>query len=164
MPAACSYPRRCLAGLATATECQEQLRACGGGNRRAWWPCCGGARVWVRSLSPSPTRLPSLRGVVLRSVLTLCPRAPCRAGQAPPHSPHILRAHMQLLPGQQVLRRPLRQRAPVCAPPHPRRVFTSHLVVHVASVNPNVHFCILLLHILDPDRQFLPLGASNRQR
>jgi hypothetical protein len=54
----------------TATQCLEQLRACGGGSRRAWWPCCGGARVWVRSLSPTPTRRPSFRGVVLRSVLT----------------------------------------------------------------------------------------------
>ena len=35
-------------------------------------PCCGGARVWVRSLSPTPTRRPSFRGVVLKSVLTQC--------------------------------------------------------------------------------------------
>ena len=76
---ACSYPRRCPAGLATAARCQEQLRACGGGSRRAWWPCCGGARVWVRSLSPTPTRRPSFRGVVLRSVLTPCP--PSRNGR-----------------------------------------------------------------------------------
>jgi hypothetical protein len=65
--------------LATATRCQEQLRACGGGSRRAWWPCCGGARVWVRSLSPTPTRHPSFRGVVLRSVVTPCP--PSRNGR-----------------------------------------------------------------------------------
>ena len=50
-----------------------------GGSRRAWWPCCGGARVWVRSLSPTPTRHPSFRGVVLRSVLTPCP--PSRNGR-----------------------------------------------------------------------------------
>ena len=55
--------------MATATRCQEQLRACGGGSRRAWGPCCGGARVWVRSLSPTPTRRPSFRGVVLKRLV-----------------------------------------------------------------------------------------------
>eukprot|EP01047_Picozoa_sp_COSAG01_P047673 COSAG01_NODE_4577_length_4906_cov_91.659455_4_plen_72_part_00 len=42
--------------------------ACGGGSRRAWWPCRRGARAWVRSLPPTPARRPSLRGVVLAPV------------------------------------------------------------------------------------------------
>ena len=53
---------------ATGARCQEQLVAYGGGSRRAWWSCRGGARFWVRSLPPTPARRPSFRGVVLAPV------------------------------------------------------------------------------------------------
>eukprot|EP01047_Picozoa_sp_COSAG01_P129139 COSAG01_NODE_58560_length_305_cov_0.927184_1_plen_85_part_10 len=32
--------------LAAHARCQRQLGVRGGGSRRAWCPCCGGARLW----------------------------------------------------------------------------------------------------------------------